>query len=160
VARCLKLKAEDADDVRVMSAYLQDAIVPIGEIGWMREEGRFVLVANRFKWETCEPAPVAPPAGRKPGFPFERTHAGLRIEGVTAVRVRGIDLKDRGQILSLLALEAGEGHLLLHFSGGGCIRVDAPAIAVRLEDLGEPWPTDRMPAHRLDDAQDQDRAAQ
>lgn len=152
MARCLKLKAEDADDLRVMSAYLQDAIVPIGEIGWLREEGRFVLVANRFKWETCEAAPVTVPAGRKPGFPYERTHAGLRVEGVTAVKARGIDLKDRAQILSLLAVEAGEGHILFHFSGGGCIRVDAPAIDVRLEDVGEPWPTDRMPHHALDEA--------
>ena len=154
MARSLKLKAEDAEDVRVMSAYLQDAIVPIGEIGWMREEGRFVLVANRFRWETCEAAPVTPPVGRKLGFPYERTHAGLRIEGVTAVRARGIDLKDRGQILSLLAMEAGEGHILLHFSGGGCIRVEASAITVLLEDLGEPWPTDRLPTHPLDDAAD------
>jgi hypothetical protein len=154
VVRCLKLRAEDADDVRVMSAYLQDAIVPIGEMGWMRDEARFVLVANRFRWETCEAAPVSVPTGRKPGFPYERTHAGLRFDGVTAVKVRGIDLKDRTQILSLLAMEAGEGHVLLHFSGGGCIRVDMPSFAMVLEDLGEPWPTDRLPAHRLDDAQD------
>jgi len=161
MARTLKLRAEDAEDLKVISAYLQDAIVPICDLGYFRDERRFVLVANRFKWETCRPAPQPPGDGRT--FPYERTHCGLRFEGVAAVRTRGIDLKDRGRMLNLLAIESGEeergadgaaaGRILLQFAGGACIRIEMDRVSVQMEDIGEPWPTSRMPCHPLDGVQ-------
>lgn len=155
MAKALRLRAEDAEDLKVLSAYLQDAIVPICDLGYLRDERRFVLVANRFKWETCHAAPQPPRPGA--AFPYERTHCGLRFEGVTAVRTRGIDLKDRGRMLGLLAIECGAdaeaGHVFLHFAGGACIRIEMERVLVQLEDIGEPWPTSRMPSHPLDGVQ-------
>jgi hypothetical protein len=156
MARTLRLRAEDAEDLKVLSAYLQDAIVPICDLGYFRDERRFVLVANRFKWETCHAAPQPPEPGR--AFPYERTHCGLRFEGVRAVRTRGIDLKDRSRMLNLLAIgcgtdEADAGHVFLHFAGGACIRVEMDGVRVQLEDIGDPWPTSRMPSHPLDGVQ-------
>ena len=72
----LKLRAEDAEDLAVISAILQDALVPVGEMAYLPEEQRFVLVANRFRWEPRRRARRTPQT-------FERTLSGLRIDGVT-----------------------------------------------------------------------------
>lgn len=148
----IKLRAQDAEDLRVVSACLQDAIVPIGEMCFLPTEARFVLIVNRFKWETAEGGrPVAGPTAEDEDlYPFERTHCAVRFDNITAARTRGIDLKSRGQILELLSLEEDDGGIVLHFAGGGCIRLDGAGWRCVLEDLGEPWPTASCPCHPLD----------
>jgi len=157
MGRPLKLRAEDKDDLQVISGCLQDAIVPIGEMCFLRDEKRFVMVANRFKWETItEDTPEAVMADASYDGdddvlpPFERTNCGLCFDGVTGVKTRGIDLHDRHQMLALLAFEAADDGLILHFSGGGCIRLDGEKWICRLQDIGEPWPTIHRPVHPLD----------
>lgn len=147
----IRLRAQDQDDLKVVSACLQDAIVPIGDMCYLPEEKRFVLVVNRFKWETADQPRPGPTADDDDLVPFERTHCGVRIEGVTGVKVKDIDLKDRGQLLELLAIEAAEGGVVLDFAGGGCIRLDATGWTCFVEDLGEPWPTTCKPCHPLDE---------
>lgn len=152
MSKPIRLRAEDQDDLKVVSACLQDAIVPIGEMCFLPDDKRFVLVVNRFKWETAErqrAAEAGPTADDDDLFPFERVHCGVRFDGVSAVRIRGIDLKDRRQILELLSLETVEGGVALHFAGGGCIRLDTAGWRCTLEDLGEPWPTTCKPCHPL-----------
>lgn len=148
----IRLRAEDEEDLKVVSACLQDAIVPIGEMCFLPDDKRFVLVVNRFKWETCDkPRDDGFTADDDAQFPYERTHCGVRFEGVTAVKARGIDLKDRGQILELLSLEHVEGGVALHFAGGGCIRLEGPRWHCVVEDLGDPWPTTCKPCHPIDE---------
>src|SRR5215469_12874165 len=99
MAGALKLRAEDAEDLAVISAILQDALVAIGDMTYEVEERRFVLVANRFRWE---------PAAGQPPRTLQRTLAGLRIDGVTAVQRRGFSPKDSERLLVLLAIRAEE----------------------------------------------------
>jgi hypothetical protein len=143
VATGLKLRAEDAEDVAVLSAVLQDALVAVGEMTYLPEDRRFVLVANRFRWE---------PEGDKPRRNFERTMAGLRIDGVTAVRRRGFNPHDSERFLALLAIRAEGNSLYLDFAGGSGIRLDVERILCHLDDLGEPWPTRWRPRHPVDEA--------
>ncbi|MGQ9371640.1 DUF2948 family protein [Azospirillum sp. A39] len=145
----IRLRAEDEDDLRVVSACLQDAIVPIGEMCYVPDDKRFVLVVNRFKWETADGRRTddGPTAEDDDLFPYERTHCGVRFDGVERVRIRGIDLRDRRQILELLGLDVDGEDVLLHFAGGGCIRLEGRAWCCRVEDLGEPWPTASRPSH-------------
>ena len=77
----LKLRAEDEEDLAVVSTILQDALVPVAEMAYLPEEKRFVLVANRFKWE-APPAPLVearPPARQRslwwPGIGFSSADA-------------------------------------------------------------------------------------
>jgi len=147
----IRLRAQDEEDLKVVSACLQDAIVPIGDMCYLPDESRFVLVVNRFKWETADQARPGPSADDDHLIPFERVHCGMRIEGVTGVKVKDIDLKDRKQILELLSLEAVEGGVVLNFAGGGCIRLDGPKWCCWVEDLGEPWPTVCKPCHPLEE---------
>ncbi len=147
----IRLRAQDEEDLKVVSACLQDAIVPIGDMCFLPDEARFVLVANRFKWETADQPRPGPTADDDDLIPYERTHCGVRIEGVTGVKLKDIDLKDRTQILELLSFEAVEGGVVLNFAGGGCIRLDGPKWTCFVEDLGEPWPTVCKPCHPLEE---------
>ena len=56
----LKLRAEDAEDLTVVSACLQDALVPVGDLTYLAHEQAFVGVFNRYRWETD--AGNSPPA--------------------------------------------------------------------------------------------------
>jgi len=143
----LKLRAADAEDLAVISAILQDSLVTIGDMAYLPEENRFVLVANRFKWEPQ--AGAAPKKG-------ERVLTGLCIDGVKAVSRRGFSPRDSDRILELLALHAeGEGEvasLILNFAGGSSVRLEVQQIMCHLDDLGEPWPTRWRPKHPVADA--------
>ena len=142
----LKLRAEDADDLAVISACLQDAIVPLRDVCFLPDEGLFAMVVNRFKRETGPDRPV--PRHRRAGT-FERTNCGVRFDGVRRVRTRNIDTRRRGQMLNLPAIEqAADGSALhLHFSGDMSIRLEVDRWSCRVADLGEPWPTGRCPSH-------------
>ncbi|KGM32044.1 DUF2948 family protein [Inquilinus limosus] len=136
----LRLRARDADDLAVLSAALQDAIVPVHDITFLRRERSFVMAVNRFRWEA--------PAQLVDGQEFwQRTLCGVRFQGVESVQSRKLDLQDRGRMLDLLAVTAEEGGLLLSFAGDVALRLAAPAIDVMLEDRGEPWPTPQKPQH-------------
>jgi hypothetical protein len=143
----LKLRAADAEDLAVLSAILQDSLVTIGEMTYLPDENRFVLVANRFKWE--------PQAGPVPAK-GERVLTGLCIDGVKAVSRRGFSPRDSDRILSLLAVHVeGEGEtasLILNFAGGSSVRLEVQQILCHLDDLGEPWPTRWRPKHPVADA--------
>jgi hypothetical protein len=135
----LKLRARNAEDMAVISALLQDGLVPVGDIGFMPGENGFVMALTRYRWE---------------GASRERIHTGLRFEAVSAVRYRGIDRKDRSQFLSLLAIsyegDAAKGAVAMHFSGGGVIALEVDGLNCILADFDESWPTLWTPRHDLE----------
>ena len=141
----LKLLALDAEDLSVLSAHLQDAVVSVGDMAYLKGESRFVLLANRFDWQKA----VTVEGKAKI---FERRRAGLRFERVEGAQVLGLDLKKQKDILSLLAIEfskldAPAGFVTLRFSGGAAIRLKVECIEVELKDLGAAWSTKKMPKH-------------
>lgn len=135
----LKLRAEDADDLAILSAALQDAAVPIADMRYFPEEKRFMLAASRYRWEADRGANAG--AG-------ERIASALIFEQVTRVRRRGIEQSDGERILALLALEFGQGTVDIHFSGDATIRLEIGKLDCRLDDFGESWPTIFRPAHK------------
>lgn len=149
----IKLRAEDGEDLTVISACLQDAILPIGEMCFEPAAQRFVAVFNRFCWETADGGvrPNGFQADDDHLFPYERVQCGVRFDGVTAVKVRGLNLKDRGQVLELLSVGATEAGVLLTFAGGAALRLEGARWRCALEDLGEPWPTSNRPFHGLEE---------
>jgi hypothetical protein len=136
----LKLRAEDADDLAVISACLQDALVAVRDLAYVSEDRTFLLVANRFRWEGgLRPAPSE--AGH------QRTLCGLSFNEVAAVSYNGFRRSDDSRILSLLAIRPEGGAIHLEFSGGATIRLDVARILCHARDLGEPWPTQWQPRH-------------
>lgn len=148
----IRLRAEDDEDLKIVSACLQDAILPLGDMCFLPDEKRFVMVVNRFRWESADLPRPGPTADDDDLAPFERVHCGVRVEGVTGVKLRGIDIKDRAQMLELLSLDTLEsGGVALHFAGGGCVRLDSAGWRLLVEDLGEPWPTGCKPCHSFEE---------
>ena len=137
------LRASDAEDVAVVSALLQDAVIPVSEMTFESADKRFVLVAGRFRWEI---APDGRPVNGQE-TPFERVHTGLRFDNVHAVRTRGIDQRDRGLMLNLLSITYTDGAVDLLFAGDSAVRLDVTDLSCHLEDLGDPWPTVFRPSH-------------
>ena len=144
-AALLKLRAEDAEDLLVISACLQDALVPVRDLAYIPEERTFLLIANRFRWENgVRPAPGE--AG------LERTLCGITFSEVTAVSYSGFRRSENGRILSLLAIRTENSKVHLEFSGGAAIRLEVACILCHAKDIGEPWPTPWQPRHDLDES--------
>ena len=85
-----------------------------------------------------------------------RRRAALRFERVLGAKVQGIDLAHKDAVLELLAIafepgEAPQGHVMLHFAGGGAIRLEVECIEAELKDLGPVWRARSMPQHPGDD---------
>lgn len=143
----LRCRCADAEDISVLAAFLQDALLPLIDMRWLPEERRFLLVANRFCWEMTR-LPRAD--GGRPLFC--RTLCAVTVEEVTRVKTRGIDQNDRGQIFDLLTLGCdfrpeGGYSLALIFAAAKTIRLDVASIRVTAEDYGDPWPTPSLPHH-------------
>jgi Protein of unknown function (DUF2948) len=140
----LKLRAEDAEDLAVISACLQDALVPVRDLAYVPEDRTFLLVANRFRWENgLSPAPGEPA--------YERTLCGITFSEVAAVAYNGFRRTEDSRILSLLAIRPEDGAVHLEFSGGATIRLEVARILCLATDLGEPWPTQWQPRHDADE---------
>lgn len=163
----LRLRAEDDEDLRVIAAVLQDALVAMSDMEYLAGDHCFALVANRFRWENCDAADAAmasPPAavpiadtnGNEdaafaPCQSYERVNCGIRFDGVDHVRCKGVDRHDRGRILELLTIQIDPDAVTLLFSGGAAVRLEGKAISCHLQDLGEPWPTTWRPQHPVTD---------
>jgi hypothetical protein len=141
-APALKLLALDGDDLAVLSANTQDAIIRVGDMAYLPHNKRFALVMARFDWEGAL-------AGR-----CERRHAGLRFERVTRVTLSGLRQDRPDTVLNLLSLsfEPGalpSGFVCLTFSGGAMIRLEVECIEAEMHDLGPRWPARAVPGHPL-----------
>jgi hypothetical protein len=145
----LKLLALDEDDLGIISAHVQDAVLTVGDLAWRPAERRFALAMNRFDWQGA----ITHPRRRD----FERRRAILRFDRVMGAQVMGINPKATDTVLELLTVgftpgDAPRGSIVLTFAGGGSIRLDVEVIEVALTDLGGAWGTRSAPAHDLSDA--------
>lgn len=142
----LKLLALDEEDLAVLSAHLQDAVVKRADMGFLPSAQRFALLLNRFDWDhkavTGETV---------------RRRAGLHFERVRQAKCRGLEAAQREGVLNLLAVtfeatDAPSGRVLLTFSGGAEVRLDVECIEASLRDLGPAWGCARVPRHTGDAA--------
>lgn len=143
----LRLKAQGPDDLQVISALVQDSILPAGELIWDASARRFAMLLNRFRWEDPLNA-----AGRRKTA--ERVQSVLVIDEVLKVRSQGITPHEKEMILSLLAMdfvpsEDGAGTLTLTFAGDGVIALELYAIELVLKDVTRPYraPSGKVPQH-------------
>jgi hypothetical protein len=155
----VKIIARDAEDLAVVSACLQDALIPLNEMRYLPQERRFIIVANRFRWERAAQGREESAPGTDASFDSDedfgaqqRTNAGICIDRVLAVRSRNIDRSRPDDFLSLLSVQLDGNKLAFLFAGGGVIQVEIEALALYLSDLGKAWPTQWQPDHAVDAA--------
>ncbi len=143
--RPLRLIAENARELTLLSASLQDAVAKLGDFAYLPERRRFAFVANRFIWECA--------VDRNRG-PFARVRAGAHFDDVLSVRKSNLREDAKESVVELLAVrfeegEEGGGIVTLDFAGGGAIRLEVEAVNAALSDLTEPWRTRTKPKHEL-----------
>jgi hypothetical protein len=141
----LKLIALDAQDLNVISAHVQDAVLKVGDLEFLPAARRFVLPMNRFAWE------------KKAGFlrkHNERRQSVLHFDRVLGAKTAGIARDKPEDVLSLLAVsfvpvDAPAGIVELIFSGGGAVMLDVECVEARLADVGGTWQASSRPRHRI-----------
>jgi hypothetical protein len=138
----LKLKAEDAEDLEIIGAAVQDALLRMGDAKLDARARRFTAMINRFRWETAEGE-----------GPYERVRAALSFEGVLGVRSRRVRPDAPEALASILSIgfipdeEPPGGVVRLMLAGGGEIALEVECLDAVLVDMGETWRTPRRPDH-------------
>ena len=143
-AKNLKLIAKTNEDLRVISAHLQDAISSTADIANLKKNKIFLMQLNRFMWEDVEKGVF-----RK----NKRIRTVLKFENVLNVRSKNINQKKKDRFLDFLAIETSQMtdknyEMNLIFSGDIIIKIIAEAIEVTLDDQGNPWESKNKPKHR------------
>ena len=144
-AKNLKLIARTDEDLRIISAHLQDSIVSTTNIANLKKNKIFLMQLNRFMWEDVEKGIF-----RK----NKRIRTILKFENVIEVNSKNINLKSEDNFLDFLAIESNQMpdnnyEMKLIFSGDSIIRVVTEVIEVTLDDQGEPWDTKNKPKHKV-----------
>ena len=135
----LKLLALDSEDLEVISATTQDAIVRVSDMGYAQVDKRFALLMNRYAWE-------------EPGKKGQRKRTALHFDRVEAVQAAGINLESREGALELLAVRFlptndPAGTIELTSAGGGTLRLTVECLEARMQDLGAAWAAKLTPEH-------------
>lgn len=143
----LHLVAQDAEDVAVMSAMMQDSVTCPADMAWDKKRHLFALMLNRFRWEAGEAA-----AGKGKGKP-ERVRTGMHIHSVLGVRAKNMPQKSKA-VLSLLAImvaedkeQAGLSHIRFIFSAQAELLLSVEGVNVVMQDVTAPWATKSTPRH-------------
>ena len=141
----LKLIAKTEDDLRVISAHLQDSIVNSKDIASLKKNKIFLMQLNRFMWEDVEKGVF-----RK----NKRIRTILKFENVMKVLSRNINQLKKDKFLDFLAIETNitpdnNYEMKIIFAGDSIIRVISEVIEVTLDDQGEAWDTKNKPKHQV-----------
>jgi hypothetical protein len=156
--RLLKLIALDEDDLKVIAAHVQDAVVSVGEMAWLPKEHRFAALLSRFDWEVAL-------EGKADESGPRRRRSALRFDRVLGAQIMNLNPNARRDALELLTIlfepgEPPEGHVTLIFAGDAAVRLHVECIEAELRDLGGAWRAGSVPRHDLGDGDDSAPEAQ
>ena len=144
-AKNLKLIARTEEDLRIVSAYLQDSIASVSDIGNLKKNKILLMQLNRFMWEDVEKGVF-----RK----NKRIRTILKFDNILEVRSKNINQSKKDKFLDFLAIESSQMpdknyEMKLIFSGNSMIKIVAEVIEVTLDDQGEPWDSKNKPKHKV-----------
>ena len=143
--RNLKLIGKTIEDLKVISAHLQDSIVHLKDIAHLKRNRIFLIQLNRFMWEDVEKGIF-----RK----SRRIRTVLKFDHVIEVKSKKILQNSDDKFLDFLALETNikqdeSFEVKLIFAGDSTIRIKSEVLEVTLDDQGEPWETKNEPKHKF-----------
>ena len=143
-ANNLKLIARTEEDLRVVSAHLQDSIASVSDIANLKKNKIFLMQLNRFMWEDVEKGVF-----RK----NKRIRTILKFENVLNVESRNINQIKKDKFLDFLTIETNRMpdnnyEMKIVFAGDSIIKIISEVIEVTLDDQGEAWDTKNMPKHK------------
>ena len=143
--RNLKLIANSDEDLRVISAHLQDSIVSTKDVANLKKNRIFLMQLNRFMWEDVEKGVF-----RK----NKRVRTVLKFDNVIKVLSKKINQNNTNKFLDFLAIESRQMtdktyEVKLIFSGDSEIKINVEVIEVTLDDQGSPWESKVKPKHKF-----------
>ena len=141
----LKLMAKNQDDLKVISAYLQDSIVIVRDIVFLKKNMTFIMIVNRFMWEDVEKGVFRQ---------NKRIRCAVKFEEVFKVKSQNINQRNKNKPLEYLAIECRLNfnkacEINIFFSGDSIITIISEAIEVVMYDLGKPWEVKHIPIHKI-----------
>ena len=140
----LKLLALNHDDLKVLSAHLQDSVTLVKDIIFLKKSRTFLMMVNRFMWEDVE---------RGIFRENKRIMSAVKFENVLEVKSRNINQKKKDKILELLSIDSeiknNKKELLITFAGNNEIILIVEEINILLDDVGLPWKVKHVPKHEL-----------
>ena len=141
----LKLLGRSIEDLKTISAYLQDSIIIQKDITFLKKNKIFLMLASRFMWEDAEKGLFRE---------NKRIRCALRFDQVSNVLCKNINQKKKSKVLELLAIKNismkdQTSKISLIFAGDSIITILVEEIDVLLDDLGEPWMVKKAPKHKI-----------
>lgn len=145
----LKLLALDEEDLAVIAAHLQDAILRVQEMAYLPHQKRFAAVLNRFDWLDAE-------KGKSGRGHYQRRQAALRFDRVLDAKIQNISDMRQDGIYELLTIQFQPtdppgGEVMLIFAGDAAIRLTVECIEAELRDLSAAWRARNKPKHDTGD---------
>ena len=144
---CIRDRANSEEDLRVISAHLQDSITQVKNIAHLKKNRIFLIQFNRFMWEDIEKGVF-----RK----NRRIQSVLKFDNILDVFSKNINQKKSDRFLDFLAIETKclsdkSYQIKLNFAGGILIKLNAEIIECFLEDQGNSWETRNKPKNIFND---------
>jgi len=138
----LRLSALDVEDLAIISAQMQDAVLLAGDMTFDPKRRKFVLLANRFAWDAQDTP--------------QRRRTGLHFDRVLSVKTLNMGHLEKDEVLSLLSVtfaetDAPSGEVLLSFADGATIRLGVECLECQMADLGPAWAAKAVPHHDVED---------
>ena len=143
-AKNLKLIAKTEEDLKVVSAHLQDSIASTSDIANLKKNKLFLMQLNRFMWEDVEKGVF-----RK----NKRIRTVLKFDNILEVHSKNINQSKKNKFLDFLAIESNQMpdnnyEMKIIFAGDAIIKIISEVIEVTLDDQGEAWDTKNKPKHK------------
>ena len=141
----LKLIGKNKEDLKIISAYLQDSIVTLKNLAFLKKNRIFVMIVNRFMWEDVEKGVF-----RK----NKRIKCAVKFDEVIKVGSKNINQNNKNKIMECLAIKCNllsddTYDIKIFFSGGSVITIISETIDIILDDFGEPWNVKHVPSHKI-----------
>ena len=141
----LKLIGNNQNDIKVISAHLQDSVVTIRDIVFLKQNKTFIMIANRFMWEDVE---------RGVFRENKRIRCAVKFGTVLKVKSKNINQKKQKKPLECLAIKCTPVfdevyEINIFFAGDSIITIISEAIDVIMDDIGKPWNVKHVPTHKI-----------
>ena len=141
----LKLLGKNQEDLKIISAYLQDSILIVKDMVFLKQNRTFIMMVNRFMWEDVEKGVFRQ---------NKRIRCAVKFEEVIKVESKNINQKNKNIPLECLAIKCSSifdetYKIKIFFAGNSIITIISEVIEVALRDLGKPWNVKHIPIHKI-----------
>ena len=141
----LKLLGKNQEDLKIISAYLQDSILIVKDIVFLKHNRTFIMIVNRFMWEDVEKGVIRQ---------NKRIRCAVKFEEVIKVESKNINQKNKNKPLECLAIKYSSifdetYKIKIFFAGNSIITIISEVIEVALHDIGKPWNVKHIPIHKI-----------